>query len=259
MEADVAGLGRDLAWRAEQALNHAWPSLEEIRGKDWTARFGAGLTRRNNSANPHRADARLDEADILACEAAFDRWGLRRTFRLPSFLAPGIDRTLEQAGYAREGETVTLFAPIDGLPDAFDPRTRIEPLPGAAWLAAKVEFSGLTPEESVTWRQVAGRLTVPAGFAGLSEDGALASLAYGAIDDGLLCVEAVVTDPARRGRGLGRSMLASLIAWGRGLGATGVCLQVQADNTAALALYASLGLGCELYRYHYRRVPTALH
>ncbi len=259
MEGEVASPGLELAWRAEQALNNAWPSLDDVRAGDWSARFGAGLTRRNNSANPRRADARLGEADILACEAAFDRWGLRRTFRLPSFLAPEIDWTLERAGYGREGETVTLFAPIDRLPDELDARTKVDPVPAPAWLSAKAAFSGLTAAESAIWSKVAARLVVPTGFAGLSEDGALASVAYGAIDDGLLCIEAVVTDPNRRGRGLGRGMLASLIAWGRDLGAMGACLQVQADNSAALALYASLGIGSELYRYHYRRAPAALH
>ena len=195
MEGEVASPGLELAWRAEQALNNAWPSLDDVRAGDWSARFGAGLTRRNNSANPRRADA----------------------------------------------------------------RTKIDPVPAPAWLSAKAAFSGLTAAESAIWSKVAARLVVPTGFAGLSEDGALASVAYGAIDDGLLCIEAVVTDPNRRGRGLGRGMLASLIAWGRDLGAMGACLQVQADNSAALALYASLGIGSELYRYHYRRAPAALH
>ncbi len=256
MEADVAGPDRDLAWRAERALFNAWPSLEETRVGDWTARFGGGLTRRNNSANPLRSSARLDRSDILACEAAFDRWGLRRTFRLPSFLPPEVDQTLEGAGYAREGETVTLFAATDGLHVGMDPRVRIEPSPTAAWLSAKAELSALKPHEAATLRDVVARLAVPAGFVGLHEDGVLASLAYGAIDDGLLCIEGVVTDPAKRGRGLGRAMVAGLIAWSLDNGAKGICLQVQADNAAALALYAAIGLETELYRYHYRRAPA---
>ncbi len=257
MEADVAGPVRDLAWRAERALFNAWPSLEEVSVGDWTARFGGGLTRRNNSANPRRSSARLDGSDIVACEAAFDRWGLPRTFRLPTFLPPEVDQTLDLAGYALEGETVTLFRAIDGLHVEMDPRVRIEPSPTAAWLSAKAELSALQPHEAATLRDVVGRLAVPGGFVGLYEDGALTSLAYGAIDDELLCIEGVVTDPARRGRGLGRAMVAGLIAWGRDRGAKGVCLQVQADNTAALKLYGAIGLETELYRYHYRRAPAA--
>ncbi|MBB1094187.1 hypothetical protein [Rhodopseudomonas pseudopalustris] len=35
------------------------------------------------------------------------------------------------------------------------------------------------------------------------------------------------------------------------------CLQVVSDNTAGRALYASLGLTTELYRYHYRRASRS--
>ena len=52
-------------------------------------------------------------------------------------------------------------------------------------------------------------------------------------------------------------MLFALAAWGRDRGATGVCLQVAADNAPAIPLYRSMGLASELYRYHYRRASPA--
>ena len=65
----------------------------------------------------------------------------------------------------------------------------------------------------------------------------------------------MVTDPARRRRGLARRVIASLAAWARDSGATGACLQVEAGNLPARALYSGFGLA-ELYRYHYRREPS---
>ena len=50
------------------------------------------------------------------------------------------------------------------------------------------------------------------------------------------------------------AIIASLASWARDSGATGACLQVEAGNTPARALYDAFGLG-ELYRYHYRREP----
>jgi N-acetylglutamate synthase len=67
----------------------------------------------------------------------------------------------------------------------------------------------------------------------------------------------VVAHPRRRGRGHARAMMNALIAWGAELGARDVCLQVAADNVAGLALYRSVGITNELYRYHYRRAAEA--
>ncbi|TMK11557.1 MAG: GNAT family N-acetyltransferase [Alphaproteobacteria bacterium] len=100
-------------------------------------------------------------------------------------------------------------------------------------------------------------VAVPAAFAGLRIEGRLAALAYGAISDGLLCYESVITDPGRHRQGLGWRVIASLAAWGREEGARGFCLQVEASNTPARALYDRFGLKTELYRYHYRRPPEA--
>ncbi len=123
-------------------------------------------------------------------------------------------------------------------------------------MKAKAEFSGLSPDDVTTFRDVAARLSIPTAFIALREGGASASLAYGAVHAGLLCVEAVVTRESLRGRGLGRRMLSSLFAWARGEGAEAACLQVQADNVSGLALYAAVGFRTNLYNYHYRRAPS---
>jgi ribosomal protein S18 acetylase RimI-like enzyme len=53
-------------------------------------------------------------------------------------------------------------------------------------------------------------------------------------------------------------VIASLAAWAKDQGAEGACLEVEAHNTAALALYDGVGLKTELYRYHYRREPKTV-
>jgi ribosomal protein S18 acetylase RimI-like enzyme len=96
---------------------------------------------------------------------------------------------------------------------------------------------------------------VPAAFALLTIEGEPAALAYGALSERLLCVESVVADHRRRRRGFARRIVASLAAWAHAEGADGICLEVEAANLPALALYGGLGLETELYRYHYRRKP----
>ena len=57
---------------------------------------------------------------------------------------------------------------------------------------------------------------------------------------------------ALRQRGFARKAVEGLMRWGAETGASAVCLQVEASNTPAIALYRSLGFTRELYRYHYR-------
>jgi ribosomal protein S18 acetylase RimI-like enzyme len=111
-------------------------------------------------------------------------------------------------------------------------------------------------EQAATYRQIAGQLAIPAAFAALSEEGGVAALAYGALHNGLLCYESVITDRRRRRRGWGRRITKALAAWARDQGAVGVCLEVEAHNAPARALYDTVGLKTELYRYHYRREPV---
>ena len=51
----------------------------------------------------------------------------------------------------------------------------------------------------------------------------------------------IEVSPGDRRRGLGRTIMAALTAWGAELGATTAYLQVLGDNQPALALYASMG------------------
>jgi len=234
----------------------AWPALEERARGDWLARLAPGVSRRANSANPTRADPRSADADIAACEEVYRARRLPAIFRLPSIIEPAADERLARLNYIAEGETLTLYG--DLRPAATrDREVQIAPRPDSPWLAAIAALQGQTPDQTEVYRRVVESIAVPAGFAGLREDGEWAALAYGAVHDGLLCCESVVSHPARRGRGFAKRMLAALLAWAAQRGARGACLQVDAANAPALALYRSLGLGTELYRYHYRRQPKA--
>jgi GNAT superfamily N-acetyltransferase len=246
-------LDNSLAWRAERALQMAWPAVEEQAHGDWLARFAPGVSRRSNSANPTRPDPRDIEADIAACEALYRTRGAPAMFRLPTIVEPSADERLSRLNYTIEGETVTLYAELE--PEARDPGVDINARPRPAWLAAMAALQGQTPEQAAIYARVVESLAIPAGFAGLREDDEWVALAFGAIDDGLLCCESVIVDRSRRGRGLARRMMTALLAWGAESGARDVCLQVAAENAPGRALYRSIGLRTELYRYHYRREP----
>jgi ribosomal protein S18 acetylase RimI-like enzyme len=251
-----------LSWRIEEACWNAFPSLQQVLLGDWLLRFSEGLTRRANSVNPLSARPEDIAAAITAGEALYHAHGLPAIFRVPSIVGPALNRGLSARGYASEGESCVLYGAIAGLDlgagpgvAAPDPAVRLWRSPRAEWLRAMARLQGHTAAQSRVYRRIVGAIAIPARFALLAVDGAPAALAYGAIHDGLLVYESVVTDPARRRQGLARRVIASLAGWARDSGATGACLEVEAANAPARALYAGFGLGTELYRYHYRREP----
>ena len=246
----------ELAWRIEAVCFNAFPSLKQAIVDGWLLRFSKGVSRRANSANPLHPGFAL-HAVVERIEAVYRRQRQPTIFRVPSFVAAALDAPLTERGYGREGETCVLYGAMDAVAAAPDPSVELSAEPAPEWLAGMAELQGHTEAHRAVYRRIVAAVAVPAAFAGLRIDGRLVALAYGAVSDGLLCYESVVTDAARRRQGLGWRVVASLAAWARAEGARGVCLQVEASNTPARALYDRFGLTTELYRYGYRRQPEA--
>jgi ribosomal protein S18 acetylase RimI-like enzyme len=247
-------IDRALEWRVEEACLNAWPALREVLFDGWLLRFSEGLTRRANSANPMRPIRRMH---LQACEALYRRLGLPTIFRVLSLVDPLVEEYLIAAGYTREGESCVLYGPIEKIepPRSSDVSLLDQATP--EWFSAMTTLQNYSSAQAATYRQVVGQVAVPVAFAVLSDDEGAGALAYGALHNGLLCYESVITDSRRRRRGYGRHIVTALAAWARAQGATGVCLEVEALNAPARALYAALGLTTELYRYHYRREPAS--
>jgi ribosomal protein S18 acetylase RimI-like enzyme len=245
----------DRAWRVEETCLNAWPALRQVLLDGWVLRFSEGLTRRANSANPLRGPRETDDGLIAACEALYQRRGLPTIFRLPWIIGPDLDKRLEELGYGREGESCVRYGDLTAVEMASDSDVELLSRPSREWFAAMGALQNYTAEQRRVYRRIVGAIAVPAAFAALTIDGRFVALAYGAVHDRLLCYESVVTDPHRQRRGYARRVVASLAAWAKGEGAEGACLEVEAHNTAALALYDVVGLKTELYRYHYRREP----
>jgi N-acetylglutamate synthase len=245
----------NLPWRVEETCLNAWPALRQVLFDGWVLRFSEGLTRRGNSANPLRGFRETDNGLIAACETLYQRRQLPTIFRLPSIIDPEFDRRLEALGYGREGESCVRYGDLTAIEEASDPDVELLSRPTREWFAAMAALQNHTADQRRTYRRILGALAVPAAFAALAIDGEFVALAYGAVHDRLLCYESVITNPRRQRRGYARRVIASLAAWAKDQGAEGACLEVEAHNASALALYDLIGLKTELYRYHYRREP----
>ncbi len=250
-------MDHDLAWRLEALYTAAWPPLRRETIGDWLLKFAPGVSRRANSANPLRALVRDVDASIEACARRCREGGIPALFRILSILEPAAGARLDRLGYRPEGETVNLFARIEEARARRDEAVTIEARPGDEWLKAMIAAQGHTGDRAETYGKIVRSIAIQAAFVSLRQDGELAALAYGALDDGVMCFESVVTMERYRGRGLATRALSALIDWAATQGAQAVCLQVEATNERGRRLYRSLGLRQELYRYDYRREPDA--
>lgn len=245
-----------LSWRVEEACTNAWPALRESEYAGWRVRISVGTSsRRINSANPLSKTARLASAERAAIEATFRAGATTPVFRVPTFLGPEVNTELTRAGYSTEGETCTLFAKLQDRRPARDADITISETQDPHWIAGLAALQTRIGKQSDAMAEIFTRLKTPCIFAGAWRDGQMVSAAFGARHDDLVCIEAVVTDPAWRRRGLARRVVSAILDMSEARGAAGACLQVEAANTHAIALYRGLGFDTELYRYHYRRAP----
>ncbi len=250
----------ETAWRAEEAAINGFPPLRQVVVDGWMLRFSGGVRRTANSATPLRESSGDIGAVIAAAAKLYRGQNLPAIFRIPSFVAPAIDRQLAAHGYTAEGESCVIEGPLDAVVasgiaagGAGELHLSLQPTP--EWFAAMALLQAQRPAFHAGYRAIVGSVTLPAAFATLAADRKVVALAYGVIHQGMLCYESVVTDAAQRRRGHARRVLGGLAQWARQHGATRATLQVEADNTPARTLYHALGMTTELHRYHYRREP----
>jgi ribosomal protein S18 acetylase RimI-like enzyme len=241
----------DLEWRIEALCIAARPALVREIVDGWAMGRSGGRTRQANCVNPMRGQRGNAVAAISRGETFYEACGQTPLFRVPT-IADEMGAELDRLGYGVEGQTITLFNPLE-MPTTENAGTVLLAAPDEPWFAARARFSGDTAQNDAAYRKMVESIALRKMFAATHLGDRIASIAYGGVGDGLLVLESVATDAEFRGQGLARKTLQTLIAWSRSLGAQAACLQVEAENAPARALYASLGFGRRLYHYHYRR------
>lgn len=246
----------ELCWQVEEACLNAWPSPRHLLVQGYLLRLAGGPSKRINSCNPLRGSGDPEVA-IPACEAISAALGRRPIFRVPD-IAPQMLPGLERRGYRAIGETRTLYRDLAGLPDIGSDSAAVAEAPAGDWLALRDAVSGHDPEAAQTFRAVTAAIALPCAFASISVPGGLGAIGFGVRDGSLLVIESVAVPAPLRNQGLARKAVQALMRWGAATGANGVCLQVEAQNAPAAALYQRLGFERELYRYHYRVLDEAV-
>lgn len=245
---------RDIA-RAERAAADALPCSETVEDDGWRLRFNAGVTRRCNSV---LADA--DGADALEDKIArAERFYLARDalprFQLTAASRPaGLEVALAGRGYRATEGAIVMAARCDDVPAPRgapeEARVRLDPSPGAAWLAGLGAGSGEDDTALAVRGRTLANLRLPAAFARLDLEGEVAAVGLGVVSDGYLVVFNMATVPRFRRRGAASAVMRALADFGRERGARRALLQVAPGNLGARALYGSLGFA-EHHAYDY--------
>jgi ribosomal protein S18 acetylase RimI-like enzyme len=232
----------------EERLVNVWPAVSTLLMDGWAVRFANGYSGRANSASAVVRGARMDDRLLDAVERLYREAGLTPCLRLTPLCAPEVAPLLRRRGYRVKDESAMMMLPLAGRAAMRDPRIRLEGAPSRAWLAGVSMRQEPSKRSADHLFAIVGQLRVPAAFATLAIEGEPVGFGMGAIDRGFAEIGSVMLDAGQRGRGLGRALVESLLAWASENGAERAFLQVDVRNTVARRLYDSLGF-VELCRY----------
>jgi ribosomal protein S18 acetylase RimI-like enzyme len=235
----------------ERAAAEAMPApVVEMLGQ-WQLRAAGGFTGRANTALPLGDPGMPFSEAVAAVTGFYDRQGLPAQFDVPLPLGRPVARALTQLGW-EAGQSV-LVRVID-LPDLVAATP-----PGSEFTRADRPSDQML--ELIKGRR--GELPAAAAhvltavphlaFVGYHESGVLLGMARGTVTRRWLGLTFIETAEQARRRGLARSAIGALARWAQELGATRAFLQVSDNNTAALALYDSLGFRAHHWYTRYTR------
>jgi N-acetylglutamate synthase len=243
----------------EHAAAPGWRGVEEERLGHWLLRAAGGFTGRANSALAAGDPGR----PLPAAVDAVRRWYAARG--LPAMIAvpypagrpadTALDPLLAQLGWTIRPDAATVMtaqsASVTGCSGREDIRVDVDAEPDYAWLH-RYHYRGqeLPP--------IAIRVLASApwqAFASVRVDGETIAIGRVAGHGDWAGLTAIEVDPACRRQRLGTAVTVALARHAAERGGFGhLYLQVTDDNTAARALYQTLGF-TDHHGYHYRIEP----
>lgn len=245
---------------AETAYAKAFPGVEHTWTADgqWLMRAGDGVTERSNSATPLGRSAGFVPVPLAEIEAFYARHDLPVTLQLPERIGKAAERLVDAGGWDLGPEILTMVRSLDDLSDLPPMETglafSVDKQPDEQWLS-KYHFRG-TALPVTALKLLREDIDGTMGFAQLRDaDGNTVAITRATLTesgDGTVWLgySAVEVDPGHRRRGLGTTLGAHVLHWGRDLGADKAYLQVINSNQAGIRLYEKLGF-IEQHRHRY--------
>ncbi len=239
----------------ERALN-ASGAFQSLIYDGWLLGYRPGPTKRLRCVNPFYPSTLPIEEKVAYCTDFYAAAKLPAIFRLLPFSEPAsLDGWLESHGWRSFDRTLVLRTELAALPAVAMPKFAVELIEPPEWEPLAARLLSI-PEEALP-----GYLDRATTYP-LPHVGAIVRCDEAVVACGLLKLEAdhaglfaVQTAKPWRCRGLGRAVIATLLAEARSRGARHAYLQVTDDNVPALAVYAHFGF-VPAYAYWYRSQLT---
>lgn len=231
----------------ELSLNSSAPP-GQLLYDGWLVRLLPGKAKRARSVNAVYPSRLPLEEKIAYCERLFATAGLPALFRLTPFVQPeGLDAELERRGYGRFDDTAVEYAALD----RDIPGGAAQSMDLAEWIDAVGDLRGSPLRHREAHRARLEGMPLMLRPMGIVDDGRVVATGLAMIEDDCVGLFDIVTHEGARRKGHARSLVASLLADARGIGARHAYLQVQAQNAGARRLYRDFGFK-EQYLYWYR-------
>ncbi|MFX1513319.1 MAG: GNAT family N-acetyltransferase [Promethearchaeota archaeon] len=242
----------------EISLN-AWPAKCILFFNGWILRISEGVTSRANSVLPVQYYGKNLTEDISLVEKIYKSHNLSLEFQITEKSAPKeLTQKLTMLGYRKIKPSSVMNIKIKDLTKNEDNNLYryicIED-ESNVWFQFLTDIFNLSTTRIQGLKNIIGRIKWPQKvFVSAMKGKEIVGVVLGVLERRYLGIYELAVRPEFRRRGIASSLLQTLAQWGRTHQATKLYLQVQNDNTNALALYQKIGFQV-LYNYYYLSLP----
>ncbi|MFX1255330.1 MAG: GNAT family N-acetyltransferase [Promethearchaeota archaeon] len=241
--------------RYQELSTNAWPARTIVFLNGWVLRISEGITKRANSVLPIRYIGENLLEDIKTVEKIYKEKNLAVIFQLPDYFEPdNLQETLLSLGYEIIHETLVMTSKI-GKISAIKVNKNyaysIENNESEAWFEALATLSNYGSKALEGQKRIIGRIPFRSkAFCCVQQHDQIIGIGLAVIERTYLGIFDLIVHPKYRRQGIAQSIIAKIGHWGKNRSVNHIYLQVQGDNSEAIALYNKIGLE-ESYRYRY--------
>jgi len=252
MKAHARAAALAVAQRIEERALNASGAFQSLVYDGWLLGYRPGPPKRLRCVNAFYASTLPLEETVAFGTAFYATAGLPAVFRLLPFCRPArLDRWLDRNGWMPFEPTLVLQSSLADSPPPATTDATVAIVDATAWQPRVVRLLGIDAEALPRLLERTANHPLPHPGALIERDGEALACGLLKLEGDHAGLFAIATAPAWQAHGLGRAVVAALLAAARHRGATIAYLQVTADNAPARALYRHFGF-CASHEYWYR-------